>query len=838
MENEQRIIEDLSVPILSYRLHAIEQALHEGSSQALLEALEARLPLEENEECRSLIGFAVQQVRRRLPWQIAGGGESGAPVASAPAVFPGPTGGGAVRAEVAGQALSPDETSADASLKALAQDFLSLAASDQVSFLAQLHRRGVAGFLEQGKTWLEAGCEPAVTSLLLRIFAPKFPKGSLGLLDKHLVAASYSVRATALSLLLQLDPERLRDRLPALLESDDAGIRAMAIQGLATLDPDEAINHCALMLRDSSPVKRQAALKVVVHLPPASTRDPLLGFVVVEKDLKLLRQAALNLQFNPDKQLPYQLWEIIERCSGEKAEILKDALRETCRNLHLSGLIEEGEDQFFRRLQTWIKLRNLRNYLQGVLQQIDIGAGFSPGEVVERLYRAAPPEMVTHVLAEARTWPLGTQGQGFLAQLATPPGELEIVSRADPSTPTGTHQAPSKPQPRVRSGSSSPSPSATPGSGVQPPRPPVVTVSPTPTPDSSVPLSVSVDRGLEPIPAKTASSSTPAAAPHEQRHEPLPPPDMSALQADPAWVSFQQLAADEQIQRLTNWPADDRDTLVRLLRAVLPGDHPKDVLAAGLRAALRLRVEGFFLTASDWLSSPDENLCSAAIEYVGWLDKDRVLFQIGKLLSNCGLRAKAATIRVLQSIDSGQAVSAIRAMLAPDHADQHEAGLACLVHLDFCLVRAFLAEFLASPISDQAFAKGLVYFRLNPDKENLPHLIRLEKAVSLSARIDATRAAREGTEAFLLDEKLIDQAELTALHQETMAKMLRERAKGARPGGSAAPMARKREAAPPAGKLDQLREWVGAHLAATLAVMVVGLIVLAVALWFAFGAWS
>lgn len=773
MNSEQQIIEDLSVPILSYRLHALEQAIQEGASQALLQALEGRLATEDNDECRTLLGHALTQVRRRqgqaapvtaIPAGLSPSCDPSAvavaslasPASSTPSSATAIPGATLSATAAQGQVASTPLTSSDS----LAADFASLPATEQIDFLAQLRRPQAEKLVEQAKIWLATPLEAPVLALLLRIFAPLLPKDCFPTLETHLASPSFSVRSATLELLLRRDPQRLQDRLTGYLDSEDAGIRVIAIQALAKTDPDEALERCAQMLQDSSAIKRLAGLKAVALLPSAGVRELLLKFIVLEKKTELLKQAALILQFNPDRQLPYQLWEIIERSSGDKADLLKRSLRETCKNLQLSGQIEENEEKFFRRLQTWIKLRNLRNYLQGALQQADLGTGDPVKEIRQRLLHSAPPEMVKHVLGEAQTWPLGTQGQGFLRQLVT-----DVLSAVTTMTTAATPDT---------SGAATPAagaPLATTAAPAGAAVPATVIATPPAAASATPPAAGTPSAAASAAAVQTTTTTTGPGTPEITTAAP------PVASTDSEWLAFQNLAVNDQLQRLRHWPTDEKDRLTRVLQVVLMNRvEIADVLRAeALRAAFRHRIEGFFLVASEWLSSPTEELCAAAIEYIGWLDKDRVLYQLGKVLTDGDLRKKTTTIRILHSISPDQAVAAIRSMMTPDQRNQHDAALACLVHIDFCLVRSLLAAFLGQSINDQTFHKGLMYFRLNPDKENLAHLLRLEKVVTpIPGRAEAVRNVRQETEAFLLEEKLVDENELAAHNQEILERLQRE----------------------------------------------------------------
>lgn len=59
-------ISELSAPVKSFRIFALEQIIREGNTSDVLDALKIRETLEEDEECKLLISYAMHAVTDRM----------------------------------------------------------------------------------------------------------------------------------------------------------------------------------------------------------------------------------------------------------------------------------------------------------------------------------------------------------------------------------------------------------------------------------------------------------------------------------------------------------------------------------------------------------------------------------------------------------------------------------------------------------------------------------------------------------------------------------------------------------------------------------------------------
>ena len=82
MNSERDLLNELDAPVRSFRLFAIEQIIQSGSTSEVLQALQARLPGEDDQECRIMLEHAITMVRSRVEGKVP---QSALPPADFPA---------------------------------------------------------------------------------------------------------------------------------------------------------------------------------------------------------------------------------------------------------------------------------------------------------------------------------------------------------------------------------------------------------------------------------------------------------------------------------------------------------------------------------------------------------------------------------------------------------------------------------------------------------------------------------------------------------------------------------------------------------------------------------
>jgi HEAT repeat protein len=381
MTHDDEIILHLALPQQSFRIFALEQAIRQGKSPALLEALERHREVESDEECRMLLAHALQMIQKRL----AVG--SGTP-ASQPAralVFP--------------------------------EAFDSLPTTERFACLESVRSEADPTLPAHLPELIHREHDPGVLTALLRLYAREWNEEKATFFTAFLTSPRLSARLCALEILLQRAPETLRDSLPQLLTGGDCRVRALAIRGLAAIDADEAVEHFEHLLLATDAVGRLAALQVSVFLPFDRIRESLLKYAAAESDPEMLDKALLLFAHNPDPEIPFRLFELAESSPLPKAEKLKRCVQTACRNLKASGVMCETFDEFMAKLQTWIYRRQAAKFAQTCLERIQEVQGPPPAEWAQVIRQSLSKPFFREAFEEALSWPLAAETKTTLTAL-------------------------------------------------------------------------------------------------------------------------------------------------------------------------------------------------------------------------------------------------------------------------------------------------------------------------------------------------------------------------------------------------------------------------------------
>jgi HEAT repeat protein len=220
------------------------------------------------------------------------------------------------------------------------------------------------------------------------------------------------------------------------------------------------------------------------------------------------------------------------------------------------------------------------------------------------------------------------------------------------------------------------------------------------------------------------------------------PPD-GPSDGPPARLS-DSLPLDEKIRLITlQTDAIPESVKPTLLEVLANPATPPDLRATSLRMAARVGIQEFVEPCKGWLRHENPNLVAGALEYLAQFDAEALTPYLGTFLQSQNLRLRGLAIKILRSLDAGQSLSALKAMLAKASATQAELALACLVHFDFAVIREVLTEFLEKNMQKSLFQAGLVLFLANPEPENLYSLFRLEKALPAEMASEARAARRQ-----------------------------------------------------------------------------------------------
>jgi|GEM_PF-922394 len=230
--------------------------------------------------------------------------------------------------------------------------------------------------------------------------------------------------------------------------------------------------------------------------------------------------------------------------------------------------------------------------------------------------------------------------------------------------------------------------------------------------------------------------------------------------------SFENLTDEEKIRKLASWGVTLAPEHRKRLEMIIGNPRSaSDLRAAAFRVAQRLGGKFFSDSAEKFLADPNPNLASAAMEYLGRIDPERLLPLLGKYFQSASPRLTMTALRIFKRFDPSQAVSIADNMLFGEREEYKESALAAMVHFHFSLIRDLVFSFLKSRPSQRLFDIGLILFQANPDPDNLYPLYKLVQSAP-TVQVERVQLAAQRNMQALLDLGLRTKPELDKLSEE------------------------------------------------------------------------
>ncbi|MEW6711547.1 MAG: hypothetical protein AB1403_17120 [Candidatus Riflebacteria bacterium] len=309
MSEIENIIQELGVPLKTFRIFAIEKAIRAGKSPELLAALKNCLAEEVDQECRLLLEHAIASNEERL----------------------GLTG----------------KTTGGEDNEKLLENFSVLTPRQQLDFIKRATRQY---FLSEGSTRvariLQSASHPVVIAELINKCQSSWPADQLEFLEKNLFSTSSVLQLACVEAVIHNSSEILQRNFEKLVLASDPLLRALAIRGLARSFPESAADFLAECLRKGDFYGRLAALRVCSVMPFDLVKSSLLELINSEKDAKLLKISAAIIVSNPDKEIPFRLCEMMARSDNDQAKFLQDLIKKCCELIRIAEICSDFSAYF------------------------------------------------------------------------------------------------------------------------------------------------------------------------------------------------------------------------------------------------------------------------------------------------------------------------------------------------------------------------------------------------------------------------------------------------------------------------------------------------------------
>lgn len=323
----EQLKRELTAPVKTVKLQAIESALKDTASSELLALLEECLLVEQDPECQLLLQHAIDQNQLK----IFDAKEPAFPIDQIIQMFPAST----------------------------LQEQLNLIASIKVKDIKDSRPEATLPKL------LAVTRNPVVASTVVRKFRRFWPESQLAYLEQNIFSKCKSLQLACIKTLVQLFPLSLKTRLAQIVHINDPVIRSLAIWSMAKHFPELAADFMNDCLEKGDQYNRLTALQICSTIDFSLIKQSLLNLITVETNAEIFKLACTVLLNNPDREVPFILLGIIARTTQVKADFLRKFLVNYCTNLELSGLCDDFAaykrqlNEHSRRIQAQTLVYNL-----------------------------------------------------------------------------------------------------------------------------------------------------------------------------------------------------------------------------------------------------------------------------------------------------------------------------------------------------------------------------------------------------------------------------------------------------------------------------------------------
>jgi len=351
----EQLKRELTAPVKTVKLQAIESALKDTASPELLALLEECLLVEQDPECQLLLQHAIDQNQLK----IFDAKEPAFPIDQIIQMFPAST----------------------------LQEQLNLIASIKVKDIKDSRPEVTLPKL------LAVTQNPVVASTVVRKFRRFWPESQLTFLEQHIFSKCKSLQLACIKTLVQLFPQSLKTRLAQIVHINDPVIRSLAIWSMARHFPELAADFMNDCLEKGDQYNRLTALQICSTIDFSLIKQSLLNLITVETNVEIFKLACTVLLNNPDKEIPFILLGIIVKTTRVKADFLRKFLVNYCTNLELSGQCDDFAS-YKRQLNEYSKRLQAQTLVYNLLVSYDTETAGEQEAIIRHLrYNISDPDI-------------------------------------------------------------------------------------------------------------------------------------------------------------------------------------------------------------------------------------------------------------------------------------------------------------------------------------------------------------------------------------------------------------------------------------------------------------
>lgn len=204
-----------------------------------------------------------------------------------------------------------------------------------------------------------------------------------------LLETDVEVVCAALSLLQMRDENAFKRQVRAGLTSRSFKVQLHAVHLLRLVDSAEALKYIKAFLFHKNQLIRQRALRELMLIDFASVENLFLQYLGSEVQPLLLVKAGFVAAFNPSRDFPLKIYDIMLLARGHKKHIMQLVLRQSVEAVQAAGLLDQPLDAYMAELKKKIDLRRSEIIIRCAVRDLVSADRDLRASAVERLAQYA-----------------------------------------------------------------------------------------------------------------------------------------------------------------------------------------------------------------------------------------------------------------------------------------------------------------------------------------------------------------------------------------------------------------------------------------------------------------
>lgn len=200
-----------------------------------------------------------------------------------------------------------------------------------------------------------------------------------------LLETDAEVVCAALSLLQQRDEAAFKRQVRIGLTSRSFRVQLHAVHLLRLVDSNEALKYIKAFLFHKNQLIRQRALRELMLINFAQVENIFLQYLGAETQPLLLVKAGFVAAFNPSREFPLKIYDILMLAKGHKKHIMQLILRQSVEAVQAAGLLEQSLDTYMADLKKKIELRRAEVVIRCAVRDLASDARDLRANAIERL---------------------------------------------------------------------------------------------------------------------------------------------------------------------------------------------------------------------------------------------------------------------------------------------------------------------------------------------------------------------------------------------------------------------------------------------------------------------